>query len=138
MAGREVLRQWFIPGDGIDRHVISTDIQRYLGNDATVRPGVGNGDNEVRRPTPVLVSENHAYITQGVQGYWIKAYRNLTGVCIYPLMCKANADHSRRPCRRTCAQTLRGGERSSVQRAQEVVTAHHRSGHQGSQYLTRT
>ena len=57
MAGREVLRQWFIPGDGIDRHVISTDIQRYLGNDATVRPGVGNGDNEVRRPTPVLVSE---------------------------------------------------------------------------------
>ena len=49
MAVREVARQWFIPGDGIDRHVISTDIQRYLGNDATVRPGMGNGDHEVRQ-----------------------------------------------------------------------------------------
>ena len=36
-----VLKQWFIPGDGIERSVISTDIQRYLGNDATVRPGKG-------------------------------------------------------------------------------------------------
>lgn len=35
-------REWFIPGDGIDRDVISTNIQRYLGNDATVRPGLGN------------------------------------------------------------------------------------------------
>ncbi|KAK3649640.1 hypothetical protein LTR56_006823 [Elasticomyces elasticus] len=60
MSSREIARQWFIPGDGIDRHVISADIQRYLGNDATVRPGVGNGDHE------------------GAQGYWIKAYRNLT------------------------------------------------------------
>ncbi len=39
MPGQELARQWFIPGDGIDRHVISADIQRYLGNDATVRPG---------------------------------------------------------------------------------------------------
>lgn len=39
MPAQELARQWFIPGDGIDRHVISTDIQRYLGNDATVRPG---------------------------------------------------------------------------------------------------
>ena len=40
----EIARSWFVPGDGIDRHVISADIQRYLGNDATVRPG----DNQVR------------------------------------------------------------------------------------------
>lgn len=44
---QEIARQWFVPGEGIDRHVISADIQRYLGNDATVRPGVGTGDNQV-------------------------------------------------------------------------------------------
>jgi hypothetical protein len=30
---------FFVPGGGIDREVISTDICRYLGNDATVKPG---------------------------------------------------------------------------------------------------
>lgn len=45
---QEIARQWFVPGDGIDRHVISADIQRYLGNDATVRPGQGTGDHQVR------------------------------------------------------------------------------------------
>ncbi|CAK4030245.1 Hypothetical predicted protein [Lecanosticta acicola] len=64
---QEIARQWFVPGEGIDRHVISADIQRYLGNDATVRPGVGTGEH------------------QGVQGYWIKAYRNLTSAMIADL-----------------------------------------------------
>ncbi|CZT24021.1 uncharacterized protein RCC_09738 [Ramularia collo-cygni] len=64
---QEIARQWFIPGEGIDRHVISADIQRYLGNDATVRPGLGTGDN------------------QGINGYWIKAYRNLTSAMIADL-----------------------------------------------------
>jgi len=54
MSSREIARQWFIPGEGIDRHVISADIQRYLGNDATVRPGMGTGDNEVRPSRPAL------------------------------------------------------------------------------------
>ncbi|KAI7303367.1 hypothetical protein KC315_g15726, partial [Hortaea werneckii] len=67
MASREIARQWFVPGDGIDRHVISADIQRYLGNDATVRPGVGTGQDE------------------GIHGYWIKAYRNLTSAMIADL-----------------------------------------------------
>nr|POF07149.1 hypothetical protein CFP56_31773 [Quercus suber] len=67
MSSREIARQWFIPGDGIDRTVISADIQRYLGNDATVRPGTGTGEHE------------------GVQGYWIKAYRNLTSAMIADL-----------------------------------------------------
>jgi hypothetical protein len=48
--------QWFVPADGIDRHVITADIQRYLGPDALVRPGESDG----------------------VQGYWITAYRTLT------------------------------------------------------------
>lgn len=34
-----LLRNWFVPKDGISREVISADIQRFLGNDATVRPG---------------------------------------------------------------------------------------------------
>lgn len=31
--------QFFINGEGIDREVITTDICRYLGNDALVQPG---------------------------------------------------------------------------------------------------
>jgi hypothetical protein len=80
MPNSDVARQWFVPGDGIDRHVIVTDIQRYLGNDATVRPGKGTGENNVgfarhRSHRAVLT------MFQGVSGYWIKAYRNLTTVC---------------------------------------------------------
>ncbi|KAK5170259.1 uncharacterized protein LTR77_004845 [Saxophila tyrrhenica] len=67
-AQQELARQWFIPGDGIDRHVISADIQRYLGNDATVRPGRGTERNN-----------------EGVEGYWIRAYRNLTSAMISDL-----------------------------------------------------
>jgi hypothetical protein len=56
----DVARQWFVPGDGIDRHVIVTDIQRYLGNDATVRPGKGTGENDVG-PVRRLETLRHAY-----------------------------------------------------------------------------
>jgi hypothetical protein len=38
---------WFVPGDGIAREVITADIQRYLGPDALVRPGPGTGEYEV-------------------------------------------------------------------------------------------
>jgi hypothetical protein len=31
--------EYFVPRDGIDREVITSDICRYLGNDALVRPG---------------------------------------------------------------------------------------------------
>ena len=44
--------QWFVPGDGIAREVITADIQRYLGPDALVRPGPGTGENEVGLPSP--------------------------------------------------------------------------------------
>ena len=30
--------QYFVPGDGIAREVITADICKYLDNDATVRP----------------------------------------------------------------------------------------------------
>ena len=42
------MNQWFVPGEGIAREVITADIQRYLGPDALVRPGTGTGDHEVR------------------------------------------------------------------------------------------
>src|SRR6266566_3790517 len=40
MANRNMANEYFVPGDGIDREVITEDICRYLGNDAVVRPGV--------------------------------------------------------------------------------------------------
>jgi hypothetical protein len=91
---REIARQWFIPGDGIDRHVISADIQRYLGNDATVRPGVGNGDHEVRQNATSLLTKTDRL--QGVQGYWIKAYRNLTSVWLSSKIYQAFTDAAHR------------------------------------------
>ncbi|KAF1849136.1 uncharacterized protein K460DRAFT_278097 [Cucurbitaria berberidis CBS 394.84] len=59
--------QWFVPGDGIAREVITADIQRYLGPDALIRPGVGTGEY------------------QGQPGYWITAYRTLTSQMIQDL-----------------------------------------------------
>ncbi|PTU25294.1 hypothetical protein P175DRAFT_0428077 [Aspergillus ochraceoroseus IBT 24754] len=68
MTGRhgapfERQNEYFIAGDGISREVIQADICRYLGNDALVRPG------------------NH----NGRQGYFIRAYRNLTSEMIADL-----------------------------------------------------
>ncbi|KAJ4368222.1 hypothetical protein N0V83_006578 [Neocucurbitaria cava] len=59
--------QWWIPGEGIAREVITEDIQRYLGPDALVRPGTGTGEYE------------------GQNGYWITAYRTLTSQMIQDL-----------------------------------------------------
>lgn len=59
--------QWFVPGEGIAREVITADIQRYLGPDALVRPGPGTGEFE------------------GRSGYWITAYRTLTSQMIQDL-----------------------------------------------------
>ncbi|KAF1957853.1 hypothetical protein CC80DRAFT_34793 [Byssothecium circinans] len=61
------MNQWFVPGEGIAREVITADIQRYLGPDALVRPGTGSGDHE------------------GRPGYWITAYRTLTSQMIQDL-----------------------------------------------------
>lgn len=57
------LNEYFIERDGISREVIQADICRYLGNDALVRPGVH----------------------QNRQGYFIRAYRNLTSEMIADL-----------------------------------------------------
>ncbi|KAK7511891.1 uncharacterized protein IWZ02DRAFT_385266 [Phyllosticta citriasiana] len=60
-------RQWFQPGEGIAREVITADIQRYLGPDALVKPGIGTHEFE------------------GVEGYWITAYRTLTSQMVQDL-----------------------------------------------------
>lgn len=64
----DVARQWFVPGDGIDRHVIVTDIQRYLGNDATVRPGQGTGENDVGTARHLKQTLRNTYINLGCHG----------------------------------------------------------------------
>jgi hypothetical protein len=65
-AGVSVYR-WWIPSDGIRRDVIQADIQRYLGQDALVKPGLGTGQDANRN------------------GYWIAAYRNLTTAMVADL-----------------------------------------------------
>ncbi len=59
--------QWFLPDDGIVREVITADIQKYLGPDALVRPGIGTGEYE------------------GKTGYWITANHSLTANMIADL-----------------------------------------------------
>lgn len=55
--------QYFLPGEGIRREVITADICRYLGNDALVKPG--------------------RY--EGRDGFWVTAYRALTSDMISDL-----------------------------------------------------
>ncbi|KAK2748923.1 hypothetical protein FQN57_007206 [Myotisia sp. PD_48] len=74
--------EYFIREQGISREIIQRDICRYLGNDALVR-------NVVR---------------EGVPGYFIRAYRNLTTEMIIDLQ-KASADFEAR----RAAHTARGG-----------------------------
>lgn len=56
--------QWFVPGDGIAREVITADIQRYLGPDALVRPGTGTGEFQVRLPSYVLLLQVTDILTE--------------------------------------------------------------------------
>ena len=50
-----ITRNWFQPGEGIAREVITADIQRYLGPDALVKPGFGKDDMAVGRPSVKLL-----------------------------------------------------------------------------------
>jgi hypothetical protein len=61
------LQEWFIPREGIAREVITADIQRYLGEEARVRPALG--------------TEEH----KGEPGFCVTAYRNLTANMIQDL-----------------------------------------------------
>lgn len=61
--------EYFVPGDGIDREVITADITRYLGNDALVRPGTFVNKEDGR----------------AMRGYFITGYRNLTSEMIADL-----------------------------------------------------
>ncbi|KAE9982502.1 hypothetical protein BLS_005933 [Venturia inaequalis] len=63
--------RWWIPSAGIRRDVIVADIQRYLGQDALVKPG--------NCPRAISV-EN-----EGQPGYLISAYRNLTSEMVQDL-----------------------------------------------------
>ncbi|KAF1945714.1 hypothetical protein EJ02DRAFT_36992 [Clathrospora elynae] len=90
--------QWFVQGDGIAREVITADIQRYLGPDALVRPGVGTGEY------------------QGQPGYWITAYRTLTSQMIQDL----KMDSQRWQQERQPGEAGRGGSHSPQVRTTKV------------------
>jgi hypothetical protein len=80
--------EYFVPRDGIDREVITSDICRYLGNDALVRPGT------YENPATGAV----------VQGYFITAYRNLTTAMIDDLKAdSARWDQERRAHQRSAS-----------------------------------
>ncbi|KIW56916.1 hypothetical protein, variant [Exophiala xenobiotica] len=55
--GAPGLSEYFCPGEGIEREVIQHEICKYLGQDATCRPGRN---------------------AEGRSGYWVKAYRPFT------------------------------------------------------------
>lgn len=70
------LRDWFLDGKDIRREVISADIQSFLGNDATVRPGRNLVDGiEVRalaaEHTPAKqcsdTTAGQGFLDQGIQ-----------------------------------------------------------------------
>ncbi|TID23332.1 hypothetical protein E6O75_ATG02968 [Venturia nashicola] len=63
--------RWWIPSAGIRRDVIVADIQRYLGQDALVKPG----------NCPRAISAEN----EGQPGYLISAYRNLTSEMVQDL-----------------------------------------------------
>lgn len=97
---------YFVPSDGIDREVITSDIVRYLGNDALVRPG------------------NYQNPQTGIQrnGYFIRAYRPLTAAMISDLM----ADSRR-------WEAERSSSRSSRERGSEDLYRYSTT-HQSRQY----
>ncbi|KAI0536059.1 von Willebrand factor type A domain-containing protein [Xylaria digitata] len=73
--------EYFVPRDGIDREVITADIQRYLGPGASIKPGTYINPNT----------------EQAIQGYFIIAYRNLTTAMIEDLKAdSARWDQERR------------------------------------------
>ncbi|MBE3044035.1 hypothetical protein IMZ48_15985 [Candidatus Bathyarchaeota archaeon] len=87
--------EYFIPRDGIDREVITSDICRYLGNDALVRPGTYEVFHHWTPPLsfPLGAAVSHqanSYSEQdpetrhSISGYFITAYRNLTTVSLSP------------------------------------------------------
>ncbi|OBT70356.1 hypothetical protein VE03_00304 [Pseudogymnoascus sp. 23342-1-I1] len=98
------LATYFVPAAGIDREVITTDICRYLGNDALVKPGTHK--NTKGEP---------------VAGYFITAYRALTTDQLTDI----KADSARWGAERAKNQTNRGsqggdvGYRSSLTRARQ-------------------
>ncbi|KAL2260559.1 hypothetical protein VTK26DRAFT_5397 [Humicola hyalothermophila] len=86
--------EYFVPRDGIDREVITSDICRYLGNDALVRPGTYESpDGRV------------------TQGYFITAYRNLTSAMIQDL--KADSARWEQERRAAAARSAGGGSGGS-------------------------
>jgi hypothetical protein len=72
--------EYFLRGDGISREVIQVEVCRYLGGDALVRPGNHNVCKPPISFAFVLALFCLTLPDQGRQGFFIRAYRNLTSV----------------------------------------------------------
>ncbi|KAK0717190.1 hypothetical protein B0T26DRAFT_602787, partial [Lasiosphaeria miniovina] len=98
--------EYFVPRDGIDREVITSDICRYLGHDALVRPGTYESpDGRV------------------TQGYFITAYRNLTSAMIQDL----KQDSARWEQERRAASRSSGGGAGGTMHSSQPNGAYLRS-----------
>lgn len=86
-APKPRMSTFFVPGTGIDREVITTDICRYLGNDALVKPGpyqVSHCRNNTSR-SKRLTAKQDPRTGEVRHGYFVTAYRALTTVSISSL-----------------------------------------------------
>ncbi|KFY09667.1 hypothetical protein V492_05396 [Pseudogymnoascus sp. VKM F-4246] len=87
------LATYFVPATGIDREVITTDICRYLGNDALVKPGTHKNAKG-----------------EAISGYFITAYRALTTDQLTDI----KADSARWGAERAKNQTNRGSQGGGI------------------------
>ncbi|KAH9895363.1 von Willebrand factor type A domain-containing protein [Xylariomycetidae sp. FL2044] len=101
--------EYFLPRDGIDRVVITADIQRWLGPDALVRTG-----------TWVNPSTG-----QEVQGYYIEAYRNLTTAMVEDL--KADSARWEQERRRTPQESQTPGVENRTSATSQILPDRGRS-----------
>ncbi|KFZ03881.1 hypothetical protein V502_10584 [Pseudogymnoascus sp. VKM F-4520 (FW-2644)] len=104
------LATYFVPATGIDREVITTDICRYLGNDALVKPG----QHKVTHPAADGFI-NHTDSSQNskgepISGYFITAYRALTTDQLTDI----KADSARWGAERAKNQTNRGSQGGGI------------------------
>ncbi|RDW91550.1 hypothetical protein BP5796_02715 [Coleophoma crateriformis] len=121
-SSRTKTNEYFIPGNGIDWDVISGDITRYLGNDASVRPGT--------YVDPKTFQERNGYI--------ITAYRNLTTAMITDI----KADSERWDAERRQPIPVGGAPKGisaqdqgeMIRKATRSSVEYHASAHQPRQY----
>ncbi|KAI9726946.1 MAG: hypothetical protein M1828_000294 [Chrysothrix sp. TS-e1954] len=101
--------QYFVPGEGIRREVMSADICKYLDNDATVKPGT----------------------YQGREGYMLYAYRNLTSAMLEDIRRDSAGWHHEQQ-QSSSRRTTTRRDLNPVQEYEKSKTYHHRHNEAGT------